>query len=338
MGDEQQAAGTSTLRPVPGRWRLLLGRAAELATIGVGVPTIGALGAAHAWPLELFSHFRVQYSIALVVSAGVFLVLRQLRWCAAATGLLCVNGWWIAPFLLPSGATVAQRIDAGAPSFKLASINVYSGNPTPERVIEFIHETNPDVIVVLEVTPEWEHRLEALSATHPYDAVQSRAGNFGIALYSRWPMDSVEFVPLSENNDAISARIVVDGEPCHVVAAHPFPPAGGRGSELRNRQLRQLAALAQQSDGATIVAGDLNITPFSPYFDEFLAAANLNDPRRGQGLMPTWPSRRLPLWIPIDHCLVSDGIAAKLSVGPDVGSDHRPLLAELQVTHPNSAH
>lgn len=316
-------------RTTSARWRPLLHHAAELATLAVGIPTVGALGASYAWPLELLSHFRVQYAVTLVLVVVVFFVLRSLRWSAAAFILLCVNAWWVAPFLVPSSPG-NQPTNAAAQSLKLASINVYSGNPTPERVIDYIRETDPDIVVALEVTPEWEQRLNDLSDSHPHAAVQSRSDNFGIAMYSRWPLHDVDYVALSQGNHAIRARIEVDGESFHVVAAHPFPPMGTRGSDLRNRQLRQLANLVEGIDGPTIVAGDLNITPFSPYFDELLSTARLTDLRRGEGVLPTWPSNRWPLWIPIDHCLIREPMTARLNVGPDVGSDHRPLQAEIE--------
>ncbi|MBL8850503.1 MAG: endonuclease/exonuclease/phosphatase family protein, partial [Planctomycetaceae bacterium] len=171
----------------------------------------------------------MQYAVMLLMTAGLFFVLRQWRWCAAATILLCVNGWWLAPFLLSEGATVDRQVDAGSPSFTLASINVYSGNPTPERVVEFVQQTNPDIVVVLEVTPAWEHRLGALSSSHPYSAVQSNVGNFGIAIYSRWPLQDIAFSPMSESNEAISTRIEIEGASIQIVAVHPFPPMGARG-------------------------------------------------------------------------------------------------------------
>jgi endonuclease/exonuclease/phosphatase (EEP) superfamily protein YafD len=62
----------------------------------------------------------------------------------------------------------------------------------------------------------------------------------------------------------------------------------------------------------------------------------------GLGIHPTWPTpgtyRRLPklltplLAIPIDHCLVSHDITvSNLYVGPNIGSDHLPLVADLHI-------
>jgi endonuclease/exonuclease/phosphatase (EEP) superfamily protein YafD len=36
-----------------------------------------------------------------------------------------------------------------------------------------------------------------------------------------------------------------------------------------------------------------------------------------------------PLRAPIDGCLVGGGLGARAELGPDVGSDHLPVLVEL---------
>src|SRR4051812_15626217 len=113
----------------------------ELATVGMGAATLGAGGAAYAWPLELLSHFRVQYAVALTILAGALLMLRARWWAGAAVILFAVNAWVVGPFVLPMSATVDRAIDPASPSLKLASINVYSGNPTPQRVLEYIEAT-----------------------------------------------------------------------------------------------------------------------------------------------------------------------------------------------------
>lgn len=312
----------------PGHLRRWLGQLAVLVTLAAGLPTLGAFGGAHAWPLELLSHFRVQYALALLVLVIVLLAVGRYGWAAVAAVLLALNAWQIAPFALPLGAE--STVVDGA-SFKLVSVNVLSSNRSPERVVEFLRDADPDVIVVLEFTPEWERRLSVLEATHPHTALRSSGGNFGIGLYSRLPIEDVEWVPLSESNEAVAVRVRVDGQLVTVIGAHPFPPFGAPGSSLRDQQLRQVAKFAASLRGPAIVAGDLNITPFSPVFDEFLAAAKLRDPRRGQGLLTTWPANRLPLRIPIDHVLVGEGVSARLSTGPTVGSDHLPVIAEIRL-------
>jgi len=81
-----------------------------------------------------------------------------------------------------------------------------------------------------------------------------------------------------------------------------------------------------------MVAGDLNITPFSQIFFKFLQHAQLVDTGRGQGWQPTWFSRMPWFAIPIDHVLCSEKIQVfKRKTGPAMGSDHNPLIVEFNL-------
>ena len=51
--------------------------------------------------------------------------------------------------------------------------------------------------------------------------------------------------------------------------------------------------------------------------------------------MSSWPAEYCPLGITIDHCLVSPDIEVKQRlVGPDVGSDHLPVIVDLLLETP----
>lgn len=309
------------------RLRTLLLDALAGAVACIGAISLAGFLAAHAWPFELMCHFRLQYAVALLACGLLLAIARRWRWTLIAAALAAVNAWTLLPF---RAWPVTPR-DQSPPTLRVLSANLYSGNSTPDRFIAYIDDADPDVLVALEVTPDWEQRLAELHDSFPYRAVQSRPGNFGIALYSRLPIIERTFAPLSESNSAIVARLDVDGRTVTLIAAHPYPPGGSRNTTLRNSQLSELARLAAASAGPCIVAGDLNVTPFSPAFDRLLDAGNLRDPRRGQGLLPTWPASRPLLQIPIDHCLVRDIAEVKLAVGPALGSDHLPLVADMEI-------
>jgi endonuclease/exonuclease/phosphatase (EEP) superfamily protein YafD len=289
-----------------------------------GSLSIGGFFAATAWPFELMCHFRVQYFLVLLGCTVLLAIIRRYRWMLLAAALAAINGWTLWPYL-----SIAETQTPVLPKLGIVSVNVFSGNQTPQKVLDYVEQIDPDLVVALEVTPDWEERLSALDEKFPHQMVQSRPGNFGIAIYSRLPLISSRFAPLSEENSAIVARVEIDGSPVTIIAAHPCPPGGSRNTRLRNIQLAELARLAAAPEGPVVLAGDLNVTPFSPAFQTLLDDGGLSDPRLRTGLKPTWPAGRRILQIPIDHCLVGNGASARIGVGPDIGSDHLPVCAKI---------
>lgn len=298
--------------------------------VGAGLPTVAGSFARWGWPLELMCHFRVQYLVALTVCGLVLAVLR-LRRRAALAGLF---GAWNLALIVPLYVSPAppREMPADGISWRLIVANVYSGNPTPERVVEYLRAEQPDVVVVAELTPAWERRLGELSDLFPYSYVEPREGNFGIGLYSRMPLESPETLVLSGGNMTIRARVSRSGHSLTVIGAHVFPPGGAR-TALRDRQLLELAQASAATKGPLVLLGDLNTTSWSPGFTRCLRESGLRDSRCGFGVQPTWPAGRAVMRIPIDHCLVSDELwVSGRRVGPDVGSDHLPVCVDLSPT------
>ena len=78
------------------------------------------------------------------------------------------------------------------------------------------------------------------------------------------------------------------------------------------------------------MAGDWNITPYSPYFDELKKRSGLKYEITTIFPAHTWPSPFiLPLFqIPIDHILYKGDLQLiSKERGPAMGSDHYPLIA-----------
>src|SRR5205085_6340887 len=113
------------------------------------------------------------------------------------------------------------------------------------------------------------------------------------------------------------------------VAHMTWPIPDGR----QDRDLAVLAKPLRAMKADTILAGDFNATPWSFPLRRFERASGLH--RRTHAL-PTFPagqvtSRRLrtigPV-LPIDHVYSSGGWGlVSLERGPDLGSDHFPLVA-----------
>ncbi|HEU0178738.1 MAG TPA: endonuclease/exonuclease/phosphatase family protein [Blastocatellia bacterium] len=83
-----------------------------------------------------------------------------------------------------------------------------------------------------------------------------------------------------------------------------------------------------------ICVGDLNITPWSPYYHRFIERTELVNVRKGFGLFPSWPTFLFFKWLmlPLDHCLVNEDVrVANVKTREAIGSDHLPLIVELEL-------
>jgi endonuclease/exonuclease/phosphatase (EEP) superfamily protein YafD len=70
--------------------------------------------------------------------------------------------------------------------------------------------------------------------------------------------------------------------------------------------------------------------PWSQPLRRLTSATGLRSVHDSYGLGGTWPTGIPLLRVPIDNCLVSEGlIALDRRLGPDVGSDHFPLIVDL---------
>src|SRR5262249_5795005 len=155
--------------------------------------------------------------------------------------------------------------------------------------------------------------------------------NFGIAIFSRIPLDDLTIESLGNNYPALIAKLNFGGTPITVVGIHPMSPMSQARHEFRNWQLKKAGKLLAETPGEKALLGDLNCTSWSPAFRDLLARSGLRDSRLGRGVQPSWPTG-LPslLRIPIDHCLVSGGLEVEnRRTGPDIGSDHLPIVVDL---------
>ena len=254
--------------------------------------------------------------------------------CFAGVGIL--NAVVIFPlFVAESG----PEHDATRPTFRAVLINVNTRSGDPGRVAAFIGKAAPDVLILEEVDGRWLSELDTALAPFPYGVERPRDDNFGIAVYSTFPLSGEEILFIGQDE---VPSIVVDAETpygwCTILATHPVPPAGRKQSAMRNEHLKRLAELVKKQTHPLLVMGDLNTTPWSVHFRRLMVNPRLHDSARGHGLCPTWPTYNPLLMIPLDHCLHSGEITiVTRTVGPRVGSDHFPLTVDIALAPDTTA-
>lgn len=331
--------------------RLTARRIALAAVILTGVTlgaTLVAATAASWWVGDLAVHFRVQYAAAAFLELLVLGWARRWGWAALAVVGLAVNG--IATASVLGAGSVIRGAVAGSPAavsqgpgarrtasepeppLRIASINVLFHNAHYDRVAQFLRRTRPDAAVLVEITPRWREALSSLRDEFPWRYYAESRYSHGTLLLSRWPLEHGETVPMGAHADpTITAVLSVRGRPLHLIGVHPSWPLGSAVSAERNRELDQLAALARATPMPLVVAGDFNVSPFSPHFRAFAAQSGLRWAAQGAGWQPTWPTFFPVGGIQIDHVFASPGIDVRRFVrGPGIGSDHRPILVDLE--------
>lgn len=326
-----------------------LAAAAIVAVLAVLAASAVAVFARDFWLSDLLVHFRVQYA-GIALLAGLWLAwARRPGWVVVALLVFAVNmrvvvsvlGWDTRSAVAPAAAAAASHASVThSVRVRLVSINVLYHNTDYQRVIDFLRKAHPDAAVLVEVTPRWRRALRVLHAQYPQSDYASAilpritTGRIrrGVLLLSRWPLTQVREIPLGANTEpAVSATLTLHGRTLHLMGVHTRWPMGPRLYAERNRQLALIAAHARAIRGPLAVMGDFNISPFSPHFRALLARSGLERAARGAGWQPSWPTF-LPLaGIQIDHALVSPQLhVLRFARGPYVGSDHRPLVVDLE--------
>ena len=280
------------------------------------------------WLAELFTHFRLYYVLIQALLVLIFLHSGR-RVLMVLTILFAMpNVWVVGPYLTPlmAGKSATAGIGTGS-GIDIIALNVNYRNDEYARVAAYLREQSPDIIVIAEFTPAWREHLNFLHESYPYHLGDARSDPWGLAVYSRLAFSQAELIDLAQTNTVHARFIVTAGDtPLEFFTVHLFSPKSSVLARGRNRQLEDLADRVIASEHRQVIVGDMNLTPFSPFFSQFLGRTGLRDARRVDGFHVTWPASVLPLWIPIDHALVTpERNAVRVHAGPDVGSDHFPL-------------
>ncbi len=265
----------------------------------------------------------------------VMLVLR--RWaCAAMSAVNVVIFFWLfGELFLPSRAA-ALPVEGNPPTLTVMTYNIGNGLAEPQALVEAIQASGADIIALQEVTAEQAATLEReLLTVYPYQPVYGE-GIPGRELLSRYPvLETESFTLQTPHFPHLDATLDVNGTPLRIIIAHPPPPQVDLIVRTASADIATLGAMAMSGE-PTILLGDFNVGDQSANYAA-LARTGLNDAFReaGWGFGWTYPGRLGHLappfsFVRIDYIWHTDDFrAVRAWVGPDAGSDHLPVLAEL---------
>lgn len=315
-------------------WGLI--SAGALANLLASVLGFGA----HIYPLlDIFNAFRVQYGVALLIMALLFLGGRRKQaFIICMVGAVFNVAIFMPVYLNPNTAgpdeiTLSALETDNNRTKTLLLHNISIDNTHYAAVLNTIANEDPDYIALLEVTTAWAQQLAPIRARYPHHIEEIRDDNFGIGFYSKSAFLNAKTDTFKDaNNPSRFIRVTLADEPITFLITHPVPPIGNDFVNYRNATLQKLAAVASTTNGAIVLAGDLNTPPWSPVFHKLVTSSKLRDSRQGFGIQPTWPSHFKILYTPIDHVLISDEILVhNRRIGPANGSDHHAIILQLSV-------
>ncbi|KJQ56100.1 endonuclease/exonuclease/phosphatase family protein [Microbacterium sp. SA39] len=301
-------------------------------------------GAQRALILSQVVAFRAPTAIALCVGAVLFasIACGKRSWGVAA-GLAVVLG---AGSIASGGILLGRGAADGQPVRGEVTVvvwNTQGGAARPADVARLVHDVDADIVSLPEMDERAAAEVARILATDGHGmAAHTSHGETG---YSEIPtsvliadgMGVYEVDRAAGSTPGLPSVVLrpVGGDGPTVVAAHPFPPLPWRMDAWR----AGLEWVANQCDSPdVIVAGDLNATADHLWGlgdgDGLIgscADASLN---AGTAAVGTWPVSAPP-WLasPIDHVLAGKAWsvrgASAVTSFDDAGSDHRPIVAEL---------
>lgn len=222
--------------------------------------------------------------------------------------------------------------------FKLLVCNVYQHNRETKKCLRCIQENNPDILILVETDEWWKFQLSVLEKTYPYRVLNPLDNTYGMMLYSRYELidPQVKFL-VEEGIPSIHTKVKLpSGELFHLYSVHPEPPVPQENprSTERDAELLMIAKQSKKCKLPVVVAGDLNDVAWSYTTELFMKVSGLLDPRRGRGFFNTFHANHWFLRWPLDHVFCSKHFhLLNLKRLDAMGSDHFPILIELEISH-----
>jgi endonuclease/exonuclease/phosphatase (EEP) superfamily protein YafD len=250
----------------------------------------------------------------------------------------------------------------GAPRFRILTFNVDSARAGLEKVLGRVRAADPDLIVIQE---SGTGDLAAWRAGLPGYAVDKN-GQFVLA--SRFPIEERFDPPMVDHEGRQRTprferyRVATPGGPIQLYSVHPISPREslddlrGEGlrreivsgrilrpatdevtstAALRKAQLQAVVEDAARSRYPVIIAGDTNLPGLSRSLAGVLADYRDAFSDVGAGFGYSFPNRRGGPWMRIDRIFAGPGfrfLDCRVIAGPFPVSDHRPVVADVELT------
>lgn len=303
-----------------------------IPAVALAVVSLAAFLGRWVWWLDVLANFRAQYVVALAVLGLVIMMSKWRKTGYVVLGVALVNLIVVLPLYIGSPAEASVDVS----SMRVMSFNLLSTNESYSDVVEYIETIEPDLVMLHEASRPWEVAME--SAELEYEIIRPRSDNliFGtLVLVRADDVEAISYGFASSSPRAVELNYTPEGwtTPISVLGTHALAPTDEERADLRNAQIGFAGGWASEQTGAFFVVGDFNATPWSWPFRRLMGSAELLNSQSGFGLQPSFSAEtNLLLRVPIDHLIHSPALEViDRQLGPALGSDHFPLVVDLQL-------
>jgi endonuclease/exonuclease/phosphatase (EEP) superfamily protein YafD len=227
---------------------------------------------------------------------------------------------------LNSLKTVPFSAQTDVPALDIISFNILHYNKQGAVAFEYLKNSGADVLVIPESSPLREFQAQ-LEQVYPYK-LGCGEDICELMIFSKHP-----FLKADENrfpwglNRLSTATINFHGKDVRIIATHLTKSFF---SDLRIRELQQIVRIMREDNTPYVLAGDFNATPWSPEIQRMLGRTHtfLID-----HIIGTWPVELGHFGLPIDHIMISKGIAPLSydALPSAFGSNHRGVRAKVVI-------
>ena len=240
-----------------------------------------------------------------------------------------------------------RRGDAPGTPMRIVEFNM-AGNAADEAaLITWLSDVQPDLVFLVECKPDRGSRVAIALA------MQVRSSG-SLCLLSRWaitewsPREQRAFWKRYGSGAIVRGAVATTQGSMRIGIVHLATPRhvldtffdlsglvtqGGAVAEnmaLRDDESAAARAWIGDPDSVAVIAGDFNLPVESAIYRRHWSGYDNAFSRSGRGFGRTKRTRLIG--VRIDHVLTGRGATAmRASIGPDLGSDHRPLMVDVRV-------
>ncbi|ESQ89747.1 endonuclease/exonuclease/phosphatase family protein [Asticcacaulis benevestitus] len=256
-------------------------------------------------------------SATLVVTLA-FYWARQ-TWAGHIGVLAVLMGLWA---LAPQAFITQKPADKSVPPVRLMFANLYIMNKTPEHLKIWIDKEKPDIIANVEnfrITAE--NLTPLLKSQYPYQYRDCDA-----VVYSRYPIAGDRHGKTRYSFDQVD--IQTPQGLLHVAIVHLCQPTPLDHTCQVSQTTRLRTDLRPEQNARTVIVGDFNSDLSAYLLQDFAREHNFRPLAAPTG---TWPALLPGVFrIAIDNAFAGSGLSLqRRKVGPDNGSDHRPIVIDI---------